>query len=172
MRYIYEMEQEEFEHIAKQIRQLAINVSRGIGVTTEEAEDIAQEVMLKLWAMRADIKPNLSIESFTVTVTRHLTIDHLRKKKYQMVDAEQSILDERQPSPHEQLEINENEHWLEDRLKQLPSRQYTILRMQQVERKSNQEIARLLDIEPATVATLLSRARAELLKDIKRRFNI
>ena len=89
-----------------------------------------------------------------------------------MVDAEQSILDERQPSPHEQLEINENERWLEDRLKQLPSRQYTILRMQQVERKSNQEIARLLDIEPATVATLLSRARAELLKDIKRRFNI
>ena len=75
-------------------------------------------------------------------------------------------------SPHEELEIRENEEWLLSKLQQLPTTQRTLLYMRQVERKSHEEIAILLGIEVTSVSTLLARARRTLLEEIKRRNKI
>jgi RNA polymerase sigma-70 factor (ECF subfamily) len=72
-------------------------------------------------------------------------------------------------SPHEELESKENEQWLQSRLAQLPTTQRTLLYMRQVERRSHEEIAQLLGIEPTSVSTLLARARRTLLQEIKQR---
>jgi RNA polymerase sigma-70 factor (ECF subfamily) len=72
-------------------------------------------------------------------------------------------------SPHEELESKENDEWLSAKLQQLPTTQRTLLYMRQVERRSHEEIARLLGIEITSVSTLLARARRTLLEEIKRR---
>ena len=59
--------------------------------------------------------------------------------------------------------------WLEQCIKELPETEHTILYMRQVEKRTNEEIARLLDISVASVSTLLARARRHLLEKIKRR---
>ena len=75
-------------------------------------------------------------------------------------------------SPHEQLEMKEDDQWLTKRLEQLPTTQRTLLHMRQVERRTHEEIAQLLGIETTSVSTLLARARRALLEDIKRRYNL
>ena len=72
-------------------------------------------------------------------------------------------------TPQQLMEEKENEEWLDQRLRQLPSRQYAILWMRQVERRSCDEIARLLGIGETSVRTLLSRARHQLREDLKER---
>ena len=49
------MTENEFIHIVPQLRQIALQISQGYGVGSEEAEDIAQDAMLKLWAIKDDI---------------------------------------------------------------------------------------------------------------------
>ena len=47
----------------------------------EEAEDIVQEVYLKLWKMRNDLPSYNSIEGLSVRITRNICLDLLRRRK-------------------------------------------------------------------------------------------
>ena len=46
------MTENEFIHIVPQLRQITLQISQGYGVGCDEAEDIAQDAMLKLWAIK------------------------------------------------------------------------------------------------------------------------
>ena len=67
------------------------------------------------------------------------------------------------------LEYKELETWLEKRIDSLPSTSGIILRMRQIENRELDEIASILGISKASVSTLLSRARRQLLDELKRR---
>ena len=54
----------------------------------------------------------------------------------------------------------------------LPSTQYQVLHLRQVEKKSMEEIAGIIGITPASAATILSRARQRMLTEIRRRMEI
>lgn len=57
----------------------------------------------------------------------------------------------------------------EQKIAALPPTEHLILKLRQVERKSNEEIARMLGIEQSSVVTLLSRARKKILNEINKR---
>lgn len=58
------MEQAEFEHIAARIRQKAVATAIAFSADGDEAEDIAQETMLKLWTLRAEISDPTHAENW------------------------------------------------------------------------------------------------------------
>ena len=53
----------------------------------------------------------------------------------------------------------------------LPNTEHTLLYMRQVEQRSTEEMSRLLGLSPASVRTILSRARTRLLNDIRQHLN-
>ncbi len=164
------MDKTAFEQQARTWRQKALNVSVSYGAGRDEAEDIAQEVMLRLWQMHDELERYDSIEALTAVMARHLLRNHQRQRKPEELN--EAMIVSLNTSPHEQLEIKEDDEWLTKRLEQLPTTQRTLLYMRQVEQQSHEEIARLLGIEITSVSTLLARARRSLLEDIKRRNNL
>ena len=70
------------------------------------------------------------------------------------------------------METQENDMWLQQKLLELPSTQYQVLHLRQVEKKSMEEIAGIIGITPASAATILSRARQRMLTEIRRRMKI
>lgn len=166
IRFIGVMEQKEFEHIAPELRQRALNISKGYSLNADESDDIAQDALLKLWTLHSEIAEKKNAEALTISITRHLCIDHFRKqKKVSLLDI-RPVVDEQKPNPHEQLEVADNEEWLEKKLQSLPSMEYQVIYLRQTEQKSNAEISALLGIGINSVATLLSRARKKLLQEI------
>ena len=164
------MDKSAFEQQALTWRQKALTVSRGCGAGREEAEDIAQDVMLRLWQMHDELEHYESPVSLVALMARHLTRNHQRRRPSETLN--EATIIALSTGPHELLEQKEDEQWLARRLEQLPTTQRTLLYMRQVERRSHEEIARLLGIEIASVSTLLARARRALLEDIKRRNQI
>ena len=164
------MDKTAFEQQARTWRQKALSVSMSCGAGREEAEDIAQEVMLRLWQMHDDLERYESIEALAVLMARHLLINHQRRRKPEALN--EAMIVSLNISPHEQLEMKEDDQWLTKRLEQLPTTQRTLLYMRQVERRTHEEIALLLGIETTSVSTLLARARRTLLEEIKRRNNV
>ena len=164
------MEKSAFEHMARTWREKALSVSIHYGAGREEAEDIAQDVMLRLWQMHDELERYSSVEAIVAIMSRHLLRNHQRRKPVETLS--ESITVSLTSSPHEELESKENEQWLTARLQQLPTTQRTLLYLRQVERRSHDEIATLLGIEPTSVSTLLARARRTLLEEIKQRNNI
>ena len=180
--------------MARTWREKALSVSRHYGAGNDEAEDIAQDVMLRLWQMHDELEQYRSVEALVSLMARHQVRNHQRRKQYRSVEALVSLMarhqlrnhQRRKPSealdeamivslttsPQEVLEMKEDDKWLSEKLQQLPTTQRTLLYMRQVERRSHEEIATLLGIETTSVSTLLARARRTLLEEIKRRNQI
>ena len=159
-----------FEQKARSWRQKALEVSHHYGAGKDEAEDIAQDVMLRLWQMHDELEKYQSVEAIVALMAKHLLRNHQRRKPSETLD--EAVVVSLFTSPHEELEMKEDDEWLETKLQQLPTTQRTLLYMRQVERRTHEEIAQLLGIETTSVSTLLARARRTLLEDIKRRNQI
>ena len=163
------MKKSAFELQARTWREKVLSISRHYGADKDEAEDIAQDVMLRLWQMHEELERFQSIEAIVTLMAKHLLRNRQRRRPLDTLDA---VVVSQDTSPHDELEMKENEEWLTAKLHQLPTTQRTLLYMRQVERRSHEEIARLLGIKTASVSTLLARARRTILEEIKRRNQI
>ncbi len=164
------MEQIDFENIATNLRQRIIAVAKGYCLNNEEAEDVAQDTMLKLWTMHERLKKDKTTEALAVTIAKHLAIDNLRRKQPQHLSTcSPDAPADKYAMPDAIIENEENVIWLSKMVKRLPSAEYAVLHLRQVEQKSTAEIAAIVGIKLSSVPTLLARARKKLMEELKRR---
>ena len=158
-----------FENKATRLRQLALQAAAATGADGDTAQDIAQETMLRLWQMRDD--PRLyNPEGYASTIARHLALNQQRRRSALPLDERQAAT-QSVPSPLDLMLRREDEQWLRERIRNLPFTQHAVLRLRQVEHRSNSEIAAILGIKEASVSTLLARARRQLLTEIQQQRN-
>lgn len=162
------MEEKEFIHIAKELRERAYVASLRMGADDAQAEDVAQEVMLRLWQMHESLEEN-RLGNMASIMARNLTIDQQRSVHAVSIEEEHVSRFVDTSEPMQRLEESENEEWLRQKLKQLPRTQQTILHLRQVERLTHREIAERLGLQETSISTLLARARKSLLEEIKKK---
>ena len=113
------MEKSAFEQKARTWREKALEVSMHYGAGIDEAEDIAQDVMLRLWQMHEELERFRSVEAIVALMAKHLIRNHQRRKPSEVLD--EAMIVSMNTSPHEVLETKENEEWLSAKLQQLPT---------------------------------------------------
>ena len=59
--------------------------------SADDAEDVIQEVLLKLWFLRERLNNYRSIDALAVVITKHLCINNMRKRKMETVALEKSM---------------------------------------------------------------------------------
>lgn len=144
------MTTEEFQQQAEGLRKQLVSVAHKYLGNTDEAEDIAQDAMVKLWLMHE--KLTLPVDGMASIVTRNLCIDALRKH-HKTIDIAQL--------PDEE-DLSDDGEQIEQMLKvidSLPSTQRTILRMRHLQGMEMREIALVLGSTEVAVRKSLSRAR-------------
>ena len=162
------MTQEEFTYMASWMRTKAMSLAGQFGYSQEDAEDIAQDVMLRLWSLHEQLRDAAHLKASTTITTKHMCIDRWRTTHQHLkIDNAMSIVDE--DTLHDQQEYEELEKWLDEQIGSLPSTSGMVLRMRQLEHRELSEIADILGIRQTSVSTLLSRARHELINKLKRR---
>ena len=162
------MKQEDFKYMANETRTKAVSVAEKFGFSQYDAEDIAQDVMLRLWSLHEQFANAAHLKASAVITARHACIDRWRTAhQHKEIDNAIPIADE--DTLYDRLEYTELEQWLEGQIDHLPSTSAMVLRMRQLEHREVGEIAEILGIRPGSVSTLLSRARNELLNKLKRR---
>ncbi|MBR1883248.1 MAG: sigma-70 family RNA polymerase sigma factor [Muribaculaceae bacterium] len=152
--------------MAQRWRKRAYETGLAYGATLDEADDIAQDTLLKLWAMRKELERYRSVEALAVVVARNQAIDLHRHRRTVSLDEVPEHLSLIERHAEAEMISREEVDWLQKRLAQLPPRQHTVLVMRQVEHRSYEEIASLLGIEATSAKALLSRARKWLLAQL------
>lgn len=165
------MSEKEFTDMAAELRVAAVRSAVAAGIGVEGAEDVAQDIMLRLWTLRDNIssaRHARHARGLAVVAARNRALDMLRQSHTVSLTPGVTIA---QPSSAADvaIEAEETDAWLQRRLQALPPMQHQVLRLRQIELKDNAEIAAILGIKPASVATLLSKARRQLLADIRKR---
>lgn len=152
------------------MRLAAERAAIGVGCYPEDARDVSSEVMVALWCMHHQLLAK-SCVAYAAVAAKHKAINFLRCR-LPSVGIEEAIgMLEDHSSPEDTLISNEEVQWLKNELARLPSTQQSFLRLRQSEMLETHEIALRLGITPASVATLLSRARRAMFNAIKERRN-
>lgn len=119
-----------------------------------DAEDIVQEVFVKIWENRKSIDVYSSFESFLFTIGYNATISLLRKRitERKYLEYLRSIQHfESSPSLLNEIHFNELNHKVQLLLSELTPRQREIFQLSREDGLSHDEIARKLNISLNTV---------------------
>ena len=128
----------------------------------EEAEDVVQETMIKVWNRREQWSQLESIEAFCLTICRNLALDKLRRMDNQVQSLSDDIdtLDQSHGSNPEQVAIqNDRTQMVRQLISELPERLRTCMQLRDIEGKSYRDIATVLDITEQQVKVNIFRAR-------------
>lgn len=129
---------------------------------SDEAEDVVQDALLKLWFLREKLDQYRSVEALAIVVIKHLCINRLRGVRIEKVDLNQGISIGGDENPEMKLIAEERMQEILEVLSGLPNLQQSILRMKHIEGFEVEEIARLTGSTPIAVRTNLSRARQKV----------
>lgn len=131
----------------------------------DDAEDIIQEVFLKLWDMRGELGRYNNVQALSVTMTKHLCLNRMKVRQRTQDDVGEVMLVYDAPSPYQELEQKDSVDQVMRIIDSLPGLQQTILRMKHVDGYEVEEIAELTGSTADAVRMNLSRARRKV-KDL------
>lgn len=126
-----------------------------------EAEDIVQDTLIKVWDRRFEWESIDSIEAFSLTVCRNLSLDRLRKKENNNDSLEDVNIAEPVASsnPQDQMIQEDRVSLVRQIIDSLPEKQRSCMQLRDFEGKSYKEIAQVLDITEEQVKVNIFRAR-------------
>lgn len=126
----------------------------------EEAEEIVQQVFLKLWEKRTTLTIEISARAYLYKTVYHSCLNHLRdfktRLKYQGEMHRMTDLHDRPASGR--IEMNELQQHLNKALNELPEQCRTIFQMSRFENLKYREIAAKLNLSVKTVEHQMSKA--------------
>lgn len=129
----------------------------------EEAEDIVQDTMLRVWNRREEWNVWETVEGFCLTICRNLAIDRSQKMDARHVELTPEVTElPDMAAPDKLMERDERLGLLHRLIAELPEKQRTILQLRDVEGKSYKEIAEILQLTEEVVKVNLFRARQRI----------
>jgi len=126
----------------------------------ELAEDIAQDVFVKLWDRRSQLEEVVNIKSYLFLMARNAAIDHLRKKTLVPANIDYLIayFHDRAPSPQHALEYKELQKMLDDAINLLPPKLKEVFLLSRDEGLSHADIAEKKGISIVSSKTYIVRS--------------
>ena len=129
----------------------------------QEAEDVVQECIVKLWEKRTTLKDNTSILPFFKTMVRNRSIDALRRRIPIDDNAE---ADEAEVTMPDTLEFDELSKAIHAIIDNLPEKCRQVFVLSRFESMSYKEISTHLNISPKTVENQISKALKSLRQNL------
>lgn len=135
-----------------------------ITLNREEAEDVVQDTLMKIWNNRSKWQQLDSIEAYSLTIARNLSLDRSKRMENAntSLDDEDCIHKERRDqayTPSEKMIQKDRLDIVRRMIDRLPEKQRCCLQLRDIEGKAYKDIATILHITEDQVKVNIFRAR-------------
>jgi len=176
----------EIQDIYNKYRQAIIRyLTRQTG-SVDEAEDLTQEVFIKINKGLKKFRGDSSLSTWIYKIATNIAIEHLRSVSFRKINKQTvfssnmddelkgkvSLLKYKEPSPEQQIEDDEMSGCIHDYINQLNENYRTVILLCDYEGLKNKEAAEVLGISLETVKIRLHRARAKMKKMVNNGCNV
>lgn len=139
-----------------------------ITCNSEEAEDIVQDTLIKVWNQRERWDEIESMEAFCMTICRNLALDKIKKtgNRHDSLDEGHKDRPSAQNNPYEDMNQKDRIRLVRQIVDELPEKQRTCIQLRDFEGKTYKEVAETMQISEDQVKINIFRGR----QTIKQRF--
>lgn len=156
------MNQREFMQLVDPFTHRLFRLAKRLLVSTDEAADARQEVLLKLWQQKDRLHQVQQVEALALTMTKNYCLDQLKAKRSQRSSLDGVDLHDRGASVHSQVEARDSWSKAQAWIDQLPDTQRLIFQCRDIEDMDYADIAALTGMQETAIRVALSRIRKQL----------
>ena len=163
------MKEISFQNDVLPLKNKLFRLALRITLNREEAEDVVQDTLIKVWNAHDRWQELDSIEAYSLTIARNLSLDRIKKMENQNDSLEEQNterLDENTSTPSERMIQKDKLNIVKNIIDELPEKQRSCLQLRDIEGKPYKEIADILCITEDQVKVNIFRAR----QTVKQRF--
>ena len=169
------MDAKEFKERVLPVSQRIFRYANRLLSNEHDAEDVVQEIWLKLWDKRGQLGNIKNMEAFAYRMTRNLCLDKIKLKKPQYYDdreegAYRYEKADHGPDPESSLELKDTVERVNHIIGRLPEQQKTLLQLRDVEGLEYGEIADITGLEINAIRVNISRARKNVRETIQKMY--
>lgn len=155
------MHLKEFKEKVYPLKDRLFRFAYWITKNSEDAEDVVQEVFIKLWHIRAKLEQYDRIDALAMRVTKNHCLNFLKSNKKLVALTNPPTINST-PEPILQLEYQELYKSMNKLINMLPDQHKMIIQLRSVEGYSTAEIAEIMELTENNVRVNLSRIRKKL----------
>ena len=160
-------DEQAFEELITRHQHAVIGTAAKMLNSTLEAEDIAQQVFIRLWKSAPRYKPKAKFTTFLFTITKNLVFNESRRrsrKKESSIEEREDDFhlqtpDTQNSSPDKELLQGELQKTIDTAINNLPEKQRMAVILRRYQNMSYDEIADILELSVSAVKSQLFRAR-------------
>lgn len=151
----------DFRHELLPLKDKMFRLALRITLNRAEAEDVTQDILLRVWEQRESLGELRSLEAYVLTAVRNLALDRVAKTDNANVSLDDVQTDafDSAPHPDEDMEQQESLKRVREIMSGLPEAQRTALQLREIEGHSYRETADIMNVSEANVKVLIFRAR-------------
>ena len=157
----------EFEERLADSSALAYRVARGVLRNDADAEDVAQESLLRAFRKFARLRDRNRFRAWLVRISFRLALDRLRSAKRRQVREAEWMREQERSQSGSPRDPREFQQHLERALGELPEKLRLVLLLSAMEDHSLDEVAVLLSVPVGTVKSRLFFARKQLAEKLR-----
>lgn len=154
-----------FEHLYREYYTKSVFFASQYLHDEDEAKSVTQDAFIILWEKRNELKPELSIQSFILTIVRNQCLNLLRKRISEQKYADRLIAREEMTNylalsdnSADEIHLNELEGLIASALTEMPEKMSEVYRMNREKELTYDEIASELSVSVKTIEYRMSKA--------------
>jgi RNA polymerase sigma-70 factor (ECF subfamily) len=154
------MNLETFKSDILPIKNKLLRVALRITCNPQEAEDVVQETLIKVWEQRKTLSGVRNIEAWCMQLTKNRSIDKRRLRNNQNEGLDNAYgLSSAEHTPDRQAELSDSYRQIQQLMQELPDNQRMAMQLRDIDEFTYQEIADTLEMPLSQVKTNIFRAR-------------
>ena len=170
---------EAFEALVEKYKHPVINVMYRMIRDLDEAEDLAQNVFIRVFQSADRYQASAKFSTWIFTIARHLCLNEIRRRGRHPADSLESSQSENEGQPPKQYQDNrtfsppqaflhgELERKIQEAVAELPEKQRLAISLCQEDELSYEEIAEVLECSLSATKSLIHRGRETLKQKLK-----
>lgn len=160
-----------FQLIFDRYRNHIYRVALSFLKTPAGAEEVVQDVFIKLWYHRKNLTEIKSLESWLYVVAKNVTLNQMKKNAHEWIARNKysNQHPDSECSTEQTVDLHEYQTWLNQTLSKLPEQQRKVYQMARMDGLSYKEIAEVMNLSPLTVKKHMARALEYLRKSLHNR---
>ncbi len=162
------MSPKEFEHIIPTLRPLMLKVGRDFFGNQADADDVAQESLLRLWKYCERLNAGRNIKALAVKTAKNVCVEMYERERKQPKDLHaDTIVLEAGVGAEDRLEAEETQQKLQEAIERLSPRERELFRKRHLDGLTAEEIAHETGIPKASVKSMISMAKRKISEELQ-----